>query len=232
MRQSESIAKLAAALVAAQAEMKSIAKDSANPFFNSRYASLDTIVETVRPILGNHQLAIVQGTTTPHTDGEGVLRTITLETMLIHSSGEWICNAVVMPVGTAKDKEKRDIGPTAQTAGSSVTYGRRYGIGALLSITTDEDDDGNAASQGKAKASRPAPTTNSAPPLSASDFHNFLMPMGKSKGKMLKDLDTKDLESAIDWAAEKGKFEEFQAAGEKELESRKAESLDFDGVSA
>lgn len=52
------------------------------------------------------------------------------------------------------------------------------------------------------------------------EFRTFLMPFGKSKGKRLMDMEDENLGGALDWASSKGKFEDFQAAGEKEMEYR------------
>jgi hypothetical protein len=143
--------KIAPALVKAQAEIKAMVKDAKNDFFKSKYLTLDSMVDELKPVLAKYELAIVQGSTEPRTDANGMLRTVTLETMVIHSSGEWMSNSVVMPVGTTFDKQGREVGPTPQIGGSSITYGRRYGLGAFFSIVTDEDDDGNAASQRQKK---------------------------------------------------------------------------------
>jgi hypothetical protein len=137
VKQSESIGKLAAALTAAHAEITAVAKDATNPHFKNKYASLDTILAHVRPILTKHGLALVQGMTTPHADEHGVMRTFCVETMLLHSSGEFMTNAAIMPV------VKHD----PQGVGGALTYGRRYGVSALLSIATEEDDDGNGSGQ-------------------------------------------------------------------------------------
>lgn len=150
MKHSESIASLAAALAAAQADLKAVAKDRTNPHFKNRYATLDAIVDTVRPALAKHGLSVLQNASEPLTDDAGALRGFAVETMLVHKSGEWISNAVAMPVAQV----------TPQGAGSALTYGRRYGISALLSLATDEDDDGAAGSQPPAKkpaASKPEP---------------------------------------------------------------------------
>ena len=48
MQRSESIGKLAEALSKAQGKMKGAAKDSANPFFKSRYADLASIWDACR----------------------------------------------------------------------------------------------------------------------------------------------------------------------------------------
>lgn len=137
MKQSESVASLAPALAKAQAELKAIAHDSKNPHFKSSYASLDTILEHVRPILAAQGLSIVQGMTTPHTDEHGKVTAITVETMLLHASGEYLSSAAIMPVA------KHD----PQGMGGAFTYGRRYGLTACLALATEEDDDGNSASQ-------------------------------------------------------------------------------------
>ena len=135
MKTSDSLANLAPALVKASAELRAITKDSTNPHFRSTYASLDTIIDTVRPVLAKHGLTVVQGANSPHTDEAGRVTAFTVETMLLHASGEYLSNAVIMPMGKADP----------QGAGAAVTYGRRYALSALLSLATEEDDDGNAA---------------------------------------------------------------------------------------
>jgi hypothetical protein len=55
--------------------------------------------------------------------------------MLLHESGQWIKSKLKMPVEKA----------TAQSIGSTITYGRRYGWSAICGIS-QYDDDGNLAS--------------------------------------------------------------------------------------
>lgn len=154
MKQSESIAKLAAALVKAQAEMKPVVKDSTNPAFKSSYASLEATVDSVRPILSRHGLAVLQGESSPETD-EGKLTGFNVETVVLHESGEWISNAVFVPV------EK----PSAQGAVSALTYGRRAGLRAVFTLA-DTDDDGETAMNHapRAQQSRPVSSTPTASP--------------------------------------------------------------------
>jgi hypothetical protein len=144
VRQSDTIAQLAAALAGAQAEMRSIAKDRTNPHFKNRYATLDAIMDTVRPVLAAHGLSVVQGVG----ETEGEARGVTVETMLLHKSGEWVGSSVFMPLAKADP----------QSVGSAMTYGRRYGVSALLALATDEDDDGNAGStpNGRQQQRRPS----------------------------------------------------------------------------
>lgn len=129
-KKSESISKLAIALVKAQSDIKSVSKDGANPHFKSKYATLDNIIDETRPILAKHGLAILQ---MPGGDGENVI----MRTLLMHESGEWLeTEPLVM----------RPVKNDPQGMGSCITYARRYSYSALLSISTDEDDDGNGAS--------------------------------------------------------------------------------------
>lgn len=139
MNHCETITAIAAALVKAQSEMPSVTKDRTNPAFKFRYATLDAILETVKPVLAANGLAIFQS------GGDSPPGSVTVETMLLHSSGEWIMSTVTLPLG------KND----AQGVGSALTYGRRYGLSAALSLAADEDDDANAASK-PAKTATPA----------------------------------------------------------------------------
>lgn len=130
MQMSENINELAAALAKAQGEMKNAGKTSDNPFFKSRYADLAEILNAVREPLSKYGLSISQ-----LYDGMGMPdKTITVTTLLMHSSGQYIGNSANYPVA------KADI----QGVGSAITYARRYSLAAILGLS-QEDDDGNAA---------------------------------------------------------------------------------------
>ena len=128
---SDKIDKLATALSKAQSEIKGAEKKSINPFFNSGYADLHTVIESSFPHLTKYGLSVIQGNDS--NPGE-----FFVTTMLLHESGQWIRSKLKMPV------EKI----TAQSIGSTITYGRRYGLSAITGIA-QYDDDGNAASQSK-----------------------------------------------------------------------------------
>lgn len=198
MKQSDSIASLAAALVAAQADLKGVGKDSVNPHFKNRYASLDSIIEAVRPALAKHKLAVLQGATSPVTDEGGALCGFAVETMLVHASGEYIANSAIMPLAKVDP----------QGAGGAMTYGRRYGLSALLSLSTDEDDDGNTASQPRASAPQRA-----APPAatqSGSSHAAKKLPFGDKKGTPLGELDTDELTKLEKWCRVGDRVEKFK----------------------
>lgn len=136
MNKSESIAGLAAALASAQGSMKGAIKDSANPFFKSKYADLASVVEAIRAAFSANGLSYIQ-TLEPSDKDE-----VRVETTLLHSSGEWIsCGVLALPVSKVD----------AQGYGSALTYCRRYSLSAAAGVSTELDDDGNAASLAKPK---------------------------------------------------------------------------------
>jgi hypothetical protein len=91
MKQSESIANLAAAMAAAQGEMGAAVKGSSNPFFKSKYASLGDVIEAVKAPFAAHGLSYVQFPVS----GEG---SVGLATRLMHSSGEWLEQSFFIPL--------------------------------------------------------------------------------------------------------------------------------------
>lgn len=139
MNKSDSIQNLAAALAKAQAAMPRIAFDATNPFLKNRYASLGAVIEASRPFLAQNSLCIVQ---LPITQGPE----IGLETMLLHATGEWISERVLLPLGEEKGKSR------AQVAGSVITYLRRYSWASILGLYADEDSDGNTPEPAKTAA--------------------------------------------------------------------------------
>ena len=128
MNKSDSIAALAEALAKAQAELKNPTFDAVNPHFKSKYASLAAVRDAVVPILSSHGLSISQLPVCE--DGKAGC-----ETILLHTSGEYICNVLLLPVER----------PTAHGVGSALTYARRYAMMSLVAVVGDDDDDGNAA---------------------------------------------------------------------------------------
>ena len=119
---------LSQALVKAQAAMNHAAKDAKNPHFKSAYSSLASVIDAVRPALSVNGLAFVQKL---HTADGG----ISVETVLIHESGEELSCGILFIPATKQD---------AQGFGSAISYGKRYSLQAALGIASD-DDDGQAA---------------------------------------------------------------------------------------
>jgi hypothetical protein len=147
MEHSDSIANLATALSQAQAEMPSVPFDATNAFLKNRYASLGAMIETARPVLAAHGLSVSQIVVSY--EGQ-----IGVETVLMHTSGEWISNTAILPAGEEKGKS------TAQVAGSLITYLRRYSYAAILGLYADEDTDGNAPQQNAKQGTQKPPQGN------------------------------------------------------------------------
>jgi hypothetical protein len=177
MKTSDNVDKIFPAFVAFQAEMPPVPKDSINPHFRNKYASLGAITEATRPVLAKHGLAYTQGMAI--VDGVQVMFT-----RIIHQSGQWMEDG-----GYALNPTKND----PQGMGSAVTYARRYTIGSTLGIITEDDDDGN-------RASEPAPVKKLPPvpkveQLQEPDWFNDLGELN-DKGK----LAAKSIHEGFEWA--------------------------------
>ena len=152
--ESPTIGKLIMALAKAQGMILPAPKDTANTFFKSKYADLASVWEACREPLSKNGIAVIQRPNP--TDGT----TISLTTILAHESGEWIKGTLIMrPVEKCiKDPDNKvRLVVDPQSAGSCLTYARRYALSAMVGICSEEDDDGNKASQKKASESEQEP---------------------------------------------------------------------------
>jgi hypothetical protein len=140
MQMSMDITLLAVGMCKVQAEIENVVKDKKNPFFKSSYADLGSILDMCRPILSKHGLSVVQFPC--HLEGQ-----VGVKTMLMHESGQWMYEEVIIPIESEKGKS------IAQTLGSIVTYLRRYSYAACVGIA-QVDDDGNIVKQVSVPAQR------------------------------------------------------------------------------
>ena len=122
-------AKLAKALALAQSECQNVVMNKVNPHFRSKYADLSAVRDAIIPIFSKHGIAIVQAPTST------VFENFSLETMLLHESGEQMVFHFPLPSDTSN----------MQKIGSAISYARRYTLSAIAGIASEEDDDGNAA---------------------------------------------------------------------------------------
>lgn len=116
--------KLYQALLKSQTEIENAHKDAKNPYFNSTYSTLNSVLDACKAILNKNGILIAQKC-------EG----LKLTTTLIHSeSGEEISSTLdLISI------------PDMQKLGSAITYARRYTLQALIAIGA-EDDDANSVS--------------------------------------------------------------------------------------
>jgi hypothetical protein len=128
MQMSATITKISAALLKAQSKMGSAVKDAKNPFFKSNYADLNSIREASIPVLNAEGISVLQPTV-------AIGDRNYVRTLLLHESGEYLASDTEIVSNKAND---------AQSAGSGISYARRYGLQAFLNIAA-VDDDGEAA---------------------------------------------------------------------------------------
>lgn len=149
MSTSGSLTALATALAEAQGELKDAAKSSENPHFRSKYADLAEVLQTVRPVLSRHGLALVQ---TPGQVHDGKL---SVTTMLLHKSGEWIQDTFTIPIA----------GTDPQKTIAALTYARRGAVSAITGLAQDDDDGETATGRGKAPKVKASPAKPDSPPV-------------------------------------------------------------------
>jgi hypothetical protein len=158
MQTSEQINELAAALAAAQGEFPPIRKDcvakvttKAGGSYSFKYADLDTILATVRPVLSRHDLALMVDIETVRNEANERAMRATIR--LVHSSGQW-CQTTGLAIAIDADAYARQ---PAQASGSAATYATRYAIEAALAIRASDDDDGAGASGNQIDVQRRPP---------------------------------------------------------------------------
>jgi ERF superfamily len=136
-RSSESIASLAAALAKAQLTLTNPEKSLTatvggdrydEPGRTFRYAPLSSGLDIVRKALGQHEIAAMQTTSI-----DQAAQTVSLTTMLAHSSGEWIASD--WPVCALSEMA------APRRMGAALTYARRYALFTLVGIAGEDDLD-------------------------------------------------------------------------------------------
>jgi hypothetical protein len=125
MNRSETITEIAKALAKFQSEVSDPNRTKENAFLKSKYVTLDSLLQAVRPVLASNGLSFLQ---VPFTGTD----VVSVTTMLLHESGEWLeSDPFTLPL------MKKD----PQGVGSVVTYARRYSLSSILGVAWDEDDD-------------------------------------------------------------------------------------------
>lgn len=152
-RSSDTIGKIAAALALAQRDLQNPEKSqlAALPASSPqetprsfRYASLAAGLDIIRKTLGEHEIATVQSTSLDRDLG-----LIRLNTVLAHSSGEWIASD--WPVCPTND-----VG-SPHRLGAALTYARRYALFTIVGIAGEDDLDAPDLAEARTGSGAPAP---------------------------------------------------------------------------
>lgn len=130
MNQSENVKELFEALVNARKDISNLYPSSSG--YGYDYVPLEKIIDMLKNVLPNYGLSWIQfpsrGTDTTN---------VGITTRIIHKSGEWIEDSVVIPATEVKGTN------ASQKLGASVTYFRRYALCAAFGISGDKDVDAN-----------------------------------------------------------------------------------------
>ena len=113
-----------------QRKVEAVKKTKKNPHFKNTYADINEILSEVKPLLSEFNLVLSQ----PISDGFQYSIITDIE------SGEALTSYIKLP---------DNLQP--QQLGGAITYFRRYTLVTLLSLETEEDNDGN-------NTTPPAPT--------------------------------------------------------------------------
>tara|TARA_R110001583_G_scaffold181954_1_gene339506 strand:+ start:2026 stop:2565 length:540 start_codon:yes stop_codon:yes gene_type:complete len=141
-KEKESEDNIGTVLARAQLKMGKALKSADNPYFSSKYAGLDEVIEACRSVLNEEGIAVAHITDfTPERtelkeDGTKVHypRQDFVTCRLIYKDQAL---QAMMPLRCAKDD--------MQSLGSAITYARRYTLQSMVCLSTGEDDDGNSA---------------------------------------------------------------------------------------
>lgn len=108
-------------LLKVQKEIGTISKEVTNPFYNSKYFDINSLLKQLTPLLQKQNLVLLQ----PIQDGQ-------VKSVIIDTDGGSVESSMFLP--EISDPQK---------LGSAITYYRRYTLQSLLALQA-EDDDANA----------------------------------------------------------------------------------------
>lgn len=112
-----------------------VERTSKNEFLSYKYANINNIIDTIKPVLYELGMGYVQ--TVQYIDGIDLLNT---KIYLVDYPEEFIESNIRLVMA------KED----SQSLGSSITYNRRYALWSMFSLEV-HDDDGERATQTKTK---------------------------------------------------------------------------------
>ena len=123
-------------LLAAQEKIGKISKDKENPFFKSKYADINIVIDMIKPRLNEEGILLMQPLS--NVDGKPAITTI------LRHNQDSIEYTTVFP-DLPKPAEGKKSNPF-QEMGSAITYYRRYALISILGLEAI-DTDGNNSSQ-------------------------------------------------------------------------------------
>lgn len=191
------------ALTKFQESCPAIVRASNNPFFKSKYASLEDIQKHIKPHLQKAGLVVTQANVV--IDNSPYVESRVWEA----SSGEYISSTFPVIVGKV----------SAQDYGSAVSYAKRYSLTGLLNlIVADEDDDAQTVSVGGANGFFNNGTGNTAitnkSVISTNTDAGSYLGNGVGKAPELPPLDAEKYDAMVKFISD-GKIKEVEIAIKK-----------------
>ena len=113
-----------------QQEIGTISKDSKNPFYNSKYFDINSLIAQVLPLLKKHKVLLLQ----PIENGVVMTRLYDIEKRNFVEGG--------IPLPEIPDPQKM---------GGAITYYRRYSLASLLGLQAEDDDANMTVGQARSK---------------------------------------------------------------------------------
>ena len=136
---SESNAKIAPALVKSWGEIENPKHNStvkvetkAGKTYKFDYTDLNGIFDEAKRVFKENGISVIQNAYTVIAESK---KMVSVETMLLHSSGEY---AKSLPLQFETNANIQDMG-------GQITYMKRYSLSAMLGISTEKDDDANGS---------------------------------------------------------------------------------------
>lgn len=167
---SDQLDQLAGALSKAQGTFKAVPKSKtarvqmkSGGEYSYKYADLADAWDVARAPLSENGLSVVQS------PGQFERGTLSVTTMLLHTSGQWMRSTLAI--------DARDATP--QGMGTAITYARRYGLASMIGLVTDDDTDAQEHTSGReqrpAQAQKPAQRQNGKAPVPAANERESLV---------------------------------------------------------
>ena len=141
MNNSSELNEIFKALSLFQGELENASKNVDKQGISWKYADLAGCINTAKPHLVKHGLAVTQFM------GMSANGKQSLNTMLTHSSGQYISDETELPDAVLHGSSGKN---PVQVLGSAITYIRRYNYAAIIGMA-QEDDDGVSADGVKSK---------------------------------------------------------------------------------
>jgi len=142
MSDTEKFKQLYSKILTVKKQMGAVSKSSNNPFFNSKYADLNSHLKAVEPLLQEAGLVLTQPVVAANSQN-GYVNVV--QTQITDSeTGTNISSSFSIP-GNITDMQK---------LGAAITYARRYTLGSILSMQAEDDDANSVVGKVAKKATK------------------------------------------------------------------------------